>query len=493
MALFALRFLIGCQAEEKIGNEMHNHVQDGVEVSYLKGEEANIARQKLISKLQSENTIEILESTPIALRTNEGTIDFNTIVQVIDTLGIKNYTFRVINHPEDDYKTFHNLILTEKETTMEVKMFEYEMTDTFAQEYFAQLKSFQQFQGALRVSGVALISQPCDELEIEYPGDSSGGGGGGDSPGDSTPGDGSTSGSSVGGCVQTFLTIECSCGRSYNSWNAYEGSICGSGMYPGYSISVTVTFVYNTLCKNTQDPCNPDGTVGVLTPQGDCNTSAQAIKNAFPNMTYSNAQLLADKINQYGKSYGIDTNYKLRHFLSQIAHETNGLTNLNKEENANFSVQNMLTTFSKYFSLNDPDKENPNEYVGNPSKILSYVYCCRMGNGSPETQEGYKYRGRGIIMLTGKNNYTAFQNHYNATYNQNIDLIDNPDQVKTNTELAIISAMWFFQENVINQTSLINNQDVPVKIVTQKVNNGQNGITDRKNKHNICTQFIDCL
>ncbi len=72
MALFALRFLIGCQAEEKIGNEMHNHVQDGVEVSYLKGEEANIARQKLISKLQSENTIEILESTPIALRTNEG-------------------------------------------------------------------------------------------------------------------------------------------------------------------------------------------------------------------------------------------------------------------------------------------------------------------------------------------------------------------------------------------------------------------------------------
>ncbi len=281
MALFALRFLIGCQAEEKIGNEMHNHVQDGVEVSYLKGEEANIARQKLISKLQSENTIEILESTPIALRTNEGTIDFNTIVQVIDTLGIKNYTFRVINHPEDDYKTFHNLILTEKETTMEVKMFEYEMTDTFAQEYFAQLKSFQQFQGALRVSGVALISQPCDELEIEYPGDSSGGGGGGDSPGDSTPGDGSTSGSSVGGCVQTFLTIECSCGRSYNSWNAYEGSICGSGMYPGYSISVTVTFVYNTLCKNTQDPCNPDGTVGVLTPQEDCNTFEKRINEVL--------------------------------------------------------------------------------------------------------------------------------------------------------------------------------------------------------------------
>lgn len=208
---------------------------------------------------------------------------------------------------------------------------------------------------------------------------------------------------------------------------------------------------------------------------------------------------MAIAINKYGKDFGIDTKEKLQHFLAQAGHESAKFTVFT--ENLNYRWEKLDLVWGKYFnSLSnpnlDPNKANPNDYKRsstsayvNVEKFANYVYGNRMGNNA--YGDGYKYRGRGIFQLTGKNNYTAFNNFYRNNYDSSVDIINNPDLLTSNIEMMVISALWFYKNNVLNRIKV--NENTSVKSVSVKVNGGTNGLNDRIQIFNIAINIIKCL
>ena len=132
------------------------------------------------------------------------------------------------------------------------------------------------------------------------------------------------------------------------------------------------------------------------------------------------------------REFGITTNLRLAHFLAQCALESTGFTAT--LENLSYSAQRLLQVFPKYFRGVDP-----NDYARNPEKIGNRVYANRMGNGDEASGDGFKFRGRGYIQLTGKNNYTSFSKFVGE------DCVANPDLVATKYPLA--SAAFYFNSN----------------------------------------------
>lgn len=170
---------------------------------------------------------------------------------------------------------------------------------------------------------------------------------------------------------------------------------------------------------------------------------------------------VCDQVMDVVLKYRIDTPLRLAHFLSQCHHESMGFKAT--EENLNYSADALLRVFRKYFNT-----QNVELYARNPIAIASKVYANRMGNGNEASQEGWKYRGRGYIQLTGKNNYTAFD----KTVLDN--LIVNPELVAT--KYPMLSAAWFWNERGINAQA----DTGSVRAVTLKVNGGLNGLDDRE-------------
>lgn len=167
-----------------------------------------------------------------------------------------------------------------------------------------------------------------------------------------------------------------------------------------------------------------------------------------------------DAIENCVLKYKINTKLRLAHFLAQCAHESANFTRT--EENLNYSVDGLLQTFPKHFT-----EELANEYAHNKIVIASIVYANRMGNGDEYTNDGWEYRGRGYLQLTGLNNYTAFD----AACSD--DILVNPNLVATKYPLE--SAAWFWSVNKLNDLADINDIDR----ITKKINGGMNGITDR--------------
>ena len=160
------------------------------------------------------------------------------------------------------------------------------------------------------------------------------------------------------------------------------------------------------------------------------------------------------------------TPIQMAHFLGQLAHESQDFTKV--YENLNYSAQRLLEVFPKYFN-----KSNVNNYARNPQKIANKVYANRMGNGDEKSGDGWKYRGRGYIQLTGKSNYSSFSKFIGE------DCVANPDLVET--KYAYDSAIWFFEVN--NIFSLCKDfSDKTFEAVTRKINGGTNGLTERKAK-----------
>ena len=162
--------------------------------------------------------------------------------------------------------------------------------------------------------------------------------------------------------------------------------------------------------------------------------------------------------------YKINTPLRLAHFLAQCHHESAGFKLV--EENLNYSAEGLLRTFKKYFT-----PEQANEYAHNKVKIASRVYANRMGNGDEASQDGWLYRGRGYIQLTGKDNYAALNDQLPG------DILKNPDLVAT--RYPMLSAAWFWDKNKIN--NFIDTDDASIYDVTRKVNGGLHGIEERIN------------
>ena len=163
--------------------------------------------------------------------------------------------------------------------------------------------------------------------------------------------------------------------------------------------------------------------------------------------------------------FQINTPLRLAHFLAQCGHESGGFRAT--QENLNYSAKGLNGTFKKYF----PTEAAAAPYAKNPQKIASKVYGGRMGNGPEATGEGFKFRGRGYIQLTGKENYTAF----GKSINENI--CENPDKVASS--YALLSAAWFFSKNGLHKMADGGATDAIVTSITKRVNGGTIGLADR--------------
>jgi putative chitinase len=157
------------------------------------------------------------------------------------------------------------------------------------------------------------------------------------------------------------------------------------------------------------------------------------------------------------------------HFFGQTAHETGGFKAFS--ENLNYSAKGLRGVFGKYF----PTDAIAAQYERKPERIANRVYASRMGNGPEASGDGWKYRGRGALQLTGKDNYAAF-----AKYCNRPDVMTNPDLVAT--ELAFESAMFFFERNKLWSICDQGVNDATILSVSKKVNGGTHGLEDRKAK-----------
>jgi putative chitinase len=180
-----------------------------------------------------------------------------------------------------------------------------------------------------------------------------------------------------------------------------------------------------------------------------------------------NTAIIAE-VNSIVTLFNITNSHRLAHFLAQCAHESGNFKFLT--ENLNYSADGLQKIFGKYF----PTRALAEQYARKPDKIGSRVYANRMGNGDEASGEGYKFRGRGYIQLTGKNNYKQFSDFIKE------DCVANPDLVATKYPLT--SAAFFFDRNDLWRICDRGDSPEVVKAVTVRVNGGTHGLADRQQK-----------
>jgi len=172
---------------------------------------------------------------------------------------------------------------------------------------------------------------------------------------------------------------------------------------------------------------------------------------------------------KYCDKYNINTPLRLAHFLSQVNHESGNMKYI--EENLNYSAKRLLQVFPKYFKT----LEEAKKYEYKPEKIANKIYANRMCNGDEASGDGWRYRGRGHIQLTGKNNYILF-----ANWVKNKDIINNPDLILKDNDLLVLTAFFYWDYRKINNIIIDNaNQYEICKKVTRAINGGYNGLDDR--------------
>lgn len=182
-----------------------------------------------------------------------------------------------------------------------------------------------------------------------------------------------------------------------------------------------------------------------------------ALKSEIPAAAFDNLEDCSTR-------FQINTPLRMSHFLAQCAHESGGFQRLT--ENLNYSAAGLLKTFKKYFN-----EETAEECAHHPVDIASIVYANRMGNGNEESQEGWLYRGRGYIQLTGRENYQKFD----LVVPENI--IENPDLVAT--KYPLLSAAWFWHSRDLNKIADMGATENEIAAITKKINGGMNGIAER--------------
>jgi putative chitinase len=158
------------------------------------------------------------------------------------------------------------------------------------------------------------------------------------------------------------------------------------------------------------------------------------------------------------------------HFFAQCAHESGNFKAFS--ENLNYGAKGLRTTFGKYFQTEGIAKN----YERQPQRIANRAYANRMGNGDEASGEGFAYKGRGPLQLTGKNNYRAFGKYIGREQ----EILDNPDLVAT--ELGFESALWFFDANKLWSICDQGINDAAILQLTKRINGGTHGLDDRKQK-----------
>ncbi|WP_206074224.1 glycoside hydrolase family 19 protein [Pseudoalteromonas rubra] len=198
------------------------------------------------------------------------------------------------------------------------------------------------------------------------------------------------------------------------------------------------------------------------------------IKDIMPHASIDNIRYYLSALNSVLPEYEITTPLRVAHFLAQIGHESGSLKY--KQENLNYSTVALSSVFSKYF----PDATLAAEYARKPELIANRVYADRMGNGDEDSGDGWRYRGRGLIQLTGKSNYQRCGEAIGQ------DLLGQPDLICSEPEIAVRSACFYWQSRKLNALA---DQDELVAI-TRKINGGIHGLEDRAAFLNRAKQFM---
>jgi putative chitinase len=189
----------------------------------------------------------------------------------------------------------------------------------------------------------------------------------------------------------------------------------------------------------------------------------EQLQQIIPNNPY--VDHWAEALNKILPDYGIDTPQRCAAFIAQCAHESGGFTAL--KENLNYRAPTLRKVFPKYF----PTDDIANQYAGQPNKqelIANRVYANRMGNGDEASGDGFRYCGRGLIQLTGKNNYQSFADSLE------MPVEEVPEFLQT-FEGAIQSACWFWESNNLNQWA----DKGDILTLTKRINGGTIGLDDR--------------
>ena len=172
-----------------------------------------------------------------------------------------------------------------------------------------------------------------------------------------------------------------------------------------------------------------------------------------------------EQIPQIMEKFSLNSPIRLAHFLSQCAHESGNFKAVT--ENLNYGAAGLRSIFGKYFK----DEASAKAYERKPEKIANKVYASRMGNGDEASGDGWKFRGRGYIQLTGKDNYTQFDKVVDD------DILANPDLVAT--KYPLMSAAFFFEKNNLWKICDGGADKEDVIALTKRINGGTHGLEDR--------------
>lgn len=178
------------------------------------------------------------------------------------------------------------------------------------------------------------------------------------------------------------------------------------------------------------------------------------------DIQFARAALWVDPLNETFERFGLTEPIHVASFLSQVGHESARLSRT--EEGLNYSVNGLMGTFPKYF-----DHDEAMHYARKPHQIANRVYADRLGNGDEASGDGWKYRGKGLIQVTGK------ENHAKCGEALGLDLIGDPDQLLVPINAAL-SAGWYWQSRNLNDLAH------DIRATTKRVNGGMHGFADRQ-------------
>jgi predicted chitinase len=252
----------------------------------------------------------------------------------------------------------------------------------------------------------------------------------------------------------------------------------------------------------------PVGIVSNLKDQKENLITLNMLKAVNPNGSNGHHENILPYLNKYANVYGISEKKAVTHFLSQIAHES-GLRIIS--EGLNYSAIQMRRTYGckirngqnqynaatndcNFGRLRDKLWTNEAQYANNPENLANYVYADRMDNGDESSGDGFKYRGRGMIQITGRGEYQNFQRiHNQKNPNDTQNFLDNPDLLINSIEYGVESAFvyWFTKRRSDGARLSAIAESGTVSEVTQVVNGGQNGYTDRKKRFNALALLME--
>lgn len=200
----------------------------------------------------------------------------------------------------------------------------------------------------------------------------------------------------------------------------------------------------------------------------------ELLRHMCPKTKTSVLEGYVEPLNTVAQYYDMTQNpARLAGFLAQTAHESGGFNFI--KENLNYSADGLRKIFGKYF----PNDDIAKQYARQPEKIANRVYANRMGNGDEASGDGYRFCGRGLIQLTGRNNYTKLASDLGISIEETVAYLETPNG-------AVSSAGWFFDQN--NLLQYCDNGDFVT--LTKRINGGTIGLADRQHHFDEAMNYL---